>query len=112
MMIFRPYMLMLKAQACSFVLIKYKPFEKLFKPSSSMSILDLAAGTPYENGVFRMKLLLSHDFPHSPPKGLLTLVIIFKTRAMFVPVSQNFNITSRVNLRWKQELLYLMGCLV
>ncbi|KAF3441366.1 hypothetical protein FNV43_RR17020 [Rhamnella rubrinervis] len=28
-----------------------------------------ASGTPYENGVFRMKLLLSHDFPHSPPKG-------------------------------------------
>jgi ubiquitin-conjugating enzyme E2 S len=27
------------------------------------------AGTPYENGVFRMKLRLSHDFPHSPPKG-------------------------------------------
>ncbi|KAG9133193.1 hypothetical protein Leryth_024290 [Lithospermum erythrorhizon] len=27
------------------------------------------AGTPYENGVFRMKLLLSHDFPLSPPKG-------------------------------------------
>nr|GEV15121.1 ubiquitin-conjugating enzyme E2 22-like [Tanacetum cinerariifolium] len=27
------------------------------------------AGTPYENGVFRMKLILSRDFPHSPPKG-------------------------------------------
>ncbi|KAM2044986.1 hypothetical protein ACFX1T_009241 [Malus domestica] len=27
------------------------------------------AGTPYENGVFHMKLLLSRDFPHSPPKG-------------------------------------------
>ncbi|KAE8686465.1 hypothetical protein F3Y22_tig00111061pilonHSYRG00125 [Hibiscus syriacus] len=27
-----------------------------------------ASGTPYENGVFRMKLLLSRDFPHSPPK--------------------------------------------
>ncbi|XP_010558123.1 PREDICTED: ubiquitin-conjugating enzyme E2 22-like [Tarenaya hassleriana] len=26
-------------------------------------------GTPYENGVFRLKLSLSHDFPHSPPKG-------------------------------------------
>ncbi|KAM1333343.1 hypothetical protein EV1_009345 [Malus domestica] len=26
-------------------------------------------GTPYENGVFHMKLLLSRDFPHSPPKG-------------------------------------------
>ncbi|XP_047056996.1 ubiquitin-conjugating enzyme E2 22-like [Lolium rigidum] len=27
------------------------------------------AGTPYENGLFRMKLLLCRDFPHSPPKG-------------------------------------------
>eukprot|EP00262_Sarcandra_glabra_P013594 TRINITY_DN3801_c0_g1_i1.p1 TRINITY_DN3801_c0_g1~~TRINITY_DN3801_c0_g1_i1.p1 ORF type:complete len:266 (+),score=67.64 TRINITY_DN3801_c0_g1_i1:347-1144(+) len=27
------------------------------------------AGTPYENGIFRMKLLLSHDFPQSPPRG-------------------------------------------
>lgn len=27
------------------------------------------AGTPYENGVFRMKLILTRDFPHSPPKG-------------------------------------------
>ncbi|XP_047315353.1 ubiquitin-conjugating enzyme E2 22-like [Impatiens glandulifera] len=26
-------------------------------------------GTPYENGVFRMKLILSHDYPHTPPKG-------------------------------------------
>ncbi|CAK9319659.1 unnamed protein product [Citrullus colocynthis] len=26
-------------------------------------------GTPYENGLFRMKLILSHDFPCSPPKG-------------------------------------------
>ncbi|KAK6944512.1 Ubiquitin-conjugating enzyme E2, partial [Dillenia turbinata] len=27
------------------------------------------AGTPYENGVFRMKLILSCEFPQSPPKG-------------------------------------------
>ncbi|MED6146520.1 Ubiquitin-conjugating enzyme E2 22 [Stylosanthes scabra] len=31
--------------------------------------IDGPAATPYENGVFRMKLILSHDFPHSPPKG-------------------------------------------
>nr|CAB3471069.1 unnamed protein product [Digitaria exilis] len=31
--------------------------------------IDGPAGTPYENGVFRMKLLLSRDFPQSPPKG-------------------------------------------
>lgn len=28
-------------------------------------------GTPYEGGVFRMKLILSHDFPQTPPKGAL-----------------------------------------
>ncbi|CAI0374617.1 unnamed protein product, partial [Linum tenue] len=26
-------------------------------------------GTPYENGIFRMKLLLPHDFPQLPPQG-------------------------------------------
>lgn len=31
--------------------------------------IDGPAGTPYENGVFSMKLILSRDFPHSPPKG-------------------------------------------
>ncbi|KAI3794037.1 hypothetical protein L1987_36662 [Smallanthus sonchifolius] len=33
------------------------------------------AGTPYENGVFRMKLILSRDFPHSPPKGYFSTKI-------------------------------------
>lgn len=39
------------------------------KNQAEIELILLAAGTPYENGVFRMKLLLSHDFPHSPPKG-------------------------------------------
>ncbi|KAF7098325.1 hypothetical protein CFC21_100073 [Triticum aestivum] len=33
------------------------------------------AGTPYENGIFRMKLILSRDFPQSPPKGFFTTKI-------------------------------------
>ncbi|KAL8172217.1 hypothetical protein V2J09_024021 [Rumex salicifolius] len=33
------------------------------------------SGTPYENGIFRMKLILSHDFPHSPPKGYFSTKI-------------------------------------
>ncbi|KAE9586333.1 putative aminoacyltransferase, E1 ubiquitin-activating enzyme [Lupinus albus] len=37
--------------------------------STIFADIDGPAGTPYENGIFRMKLLLSHDFPHSPPKG-------------------------------------------
>ncbi len=28
-----------------------------------------AAGTPFEGGVFRMKLVLGADFPDAPPKG-------------------------------------------
>ncbi|XP_057547573.1 ubiquitin-conjugating enzyme E2 22-like [Amaranthus tricolor] len=31
--------------------------------------IDGPAGTPYEYGIFRMKLILSSDFPHTPPKG-------------------------------------------
>lgn len=48
-----------------------------------MNVVSLAAGTPYENGVFRMKLLLSRDFPHSPPKGLWTLSLCFSTFVLY-----------------------------
>ncbi|XWS43008.1 hypothetical protein CRYUN_Cryun16bG0063700 [Craigia yunnanensis] len=37
--------------------------------SFMLTLKGQASGTPYENGVFRMKLLLPHDFPQSPPKG-------------------------------------------
>lgn len=33
-----------------------------------------ADGTPYEGGVFRMRLVLGHDFPHSPPKGKFSFI--------------------------------------
>jgi ubiquitin-conjugating enzyme E2 S len=36
-------------------------------------------GTPYEGGVFRMKLILSHDFPQTPPKGALISFFLFST---------------------------------
>jgi hypothetical protein len=36
-----------------------------------------AGGTPYENGIFRMKLVLSCDFPQSPPKGLTIFCVSF-----------------------------------
>jgi ubiquitin-protein ligase len=29
------------------------------------------AGTPFEGGLFRMKLVLGSDFPNAPPKGKL-----------------------------------------
>ena len=33
------------------------------------------AGTPYEGGLFKMKLVLGKDFPASPPQGKCTLVV-------------------------------------
>jgi ubiquitin-conjugating enzyme E2 S len=33
---------------------------------------DGPAGTPFEGGLFRMKLVLGSDFPNAPPKGKST----------------------------------------
>ena len=32
----------------------------------------ITAGTPYEDGTFRMKMILGPDFPNTPPKGTHT----------------------------------------
>lgn len=34
-----------------------------------LSLMSLEAGTPYEGGMFRMKLVLGRDFPAAPPQG-------------------------------------------
>ena len=31
---------------------------------------DVAVGTPFEGGLFKMKLVLGSDFPNAPPKGM------------------------------------------
>ena len=30
--------------------------------------------TPYENGLFRVKLVIPSEFPQSPPKGIINLI--------------------------------------
>jgi len=48
-------------------------------------------GTPYEGGVFRMKLILSHDFPQTPPKGAdLSLFVYSLQSSNFVDEVANF----------------------
>jgi ubiquitin-conjugating enzyme E2 S len=48
-------------------------------------------GTPYEGGVFRMKLILSHDFPQTPPKGAdLSLFFYSLQSSNFVDEVANF----------------------
>ena len=32
-------------------------------------------GTPYENGIFKVKLMIPNDFPNVPPKSLIIINI-------------------------------------
>lgn len=74
--------------------------------------IDGPAGTPYENGVFRMKLILSRDFPHSPPKGY------FLTKIFHPNIATNGEICVNTLKRdWKPSLglrhvLVVVRCLL
>lgn len=60
---------------------------------------DGPAGTPYQNGSFRMKLVLSSDFPAVPPKGY------FLTRIFHPNVSTSGEICVNVLKRdWRPDL--------
>lgn len=39
------------------------------RPSTLLSVLPRAEKTPYEGGVFRLKLVMGSDYPSAPPKG-------------------------------------------
>ena len=41
----------------------------MFWYSYKDAIFSILAGTPYEGGAFKMKLVLGKDFPQSPPRG-------------------------------------------
>ncbi|KAI9121281.1 hypothetical protein K1719_008314 [Acacia pycnantha] len=70
------------------------------------------AGTPYENGVFRMKLLLSRDFPNCPPKGY------FLTKIFHPNIASNGEIcVNTLNKDWNPTLglrhvLIVVRCLL
>ncbi|CAI5536782.1 unnamed protein product [Closterium sp. Naga37s-1] len=74
--------------------------------------LSCAEGTPYEGGVFRMKLLLGRDFPNAAPKGF------FLTRIFHPNVAKNGEIcVSVLKKDWKATLglkrvLLVVRCLL
>lgn len=39
-----------------------------------MTVVLSLEDTPFEGGVFKMKLVLGHDFPASPPQGTMLVV--------------------------------------
>lgn len=46
--------------------VRYVPGDAL---TEVLADVDGPVGTPYEGGVFRVKLVLGSDFPSAPPKG-------------------------------------------
>ncbi|XP_062508788.1 ubiquitin-conjugating enzyme E2 S-like [Corticium candelabrum] len=57
------------------------------------------SGTPYEGGVFRIKLALGKDFPAAPPKGF------FLTKIFHPNVARNGEIcVNTLKKDWKSEL--------
>eukprot|EP00850_Spirogloea_muscicola_P015353 SM000117S25473 [mRNA] locus=s117:75274:77093:- [translate_table: standard] len=69
-------------------------------------------GTPYDGGVFRMKLVLNQDYPHTPPKGF------FLTRIFHPNIAKNGEICVNVLQKdWKSTLgirhvLLVVRCLL
>lgn len=57
------------------------------------------AGTPYEGGLFRVKLVLGKDYPTAPPKGF------FLTKIFHPNVASNGEIcVNTLKKDWKQDL--------
>lgn len=69
-------------------------------------------GTPYEGGAFRMKLVLSQDFPQTPPKGY------FMTKIFHPNIAKNGEIcVNTLKKDWKPTLglrhvLLVVRCLL
>lgn len=58
-----------------------------------------AAGTPYQDGTFHVRLILSKDFPNSPPKAF------FITKIFHPNVSRTGEIcVNTLKKDWKKDL--------
>ncbi|EFJ30096.1 ubiquitin-conjugating enzyme 22, E2 [Selaginella moellendorffii] len=80
--------------------------------SSIFADIEGPPGTPYESGVFRIRLLLSPDFPQTPPKGY------FVTKIFHPNIAKNGEICVNVLKKdWKPTLglrhvLLVVRCLL
>lgn len=80
--------------------------------STIFADIDGPPGTPYEGGVFRMKLVLSQDFPQTPPKGY------FMTKIFHPNIAKNGEIcVNTLKKDWKPTLglrhvLLVVRCLL
>nr|XP_027198670.1 ubiquitin-conjugating enzyme E2 S-like [Dermatophagoides pteronyssinus] len=80
--------------------------------SDIQAIVEGPAGTPYQNGSFRVKLLLGKSFPAQPPKGY------FQTKIFHPNVSRNGEIcVNTLKKDWNENLgikhlLLVIKCLL
>lgn len=81
-------------------------------PANDTSLFAPTVGTPYEGGVFRMKLVMGPDFPAAPPKGF------FVTKIFHPNVAPNGAIcVNTLKKDWKPEhglehVLTVIKCLL
>lgn len=59
--------------------VRYVPGDSL---TEVIAELDGPVGTPYEGGVFRVKLVLGSEYPAAPPKGACCARISARDRAV------------------------------
>lgn len=80
--------------------------------STIFADIDGPPGTPYEGGIFRMKLVLCQNFPHTPPKGY------FITKIFHPNIAKNGEIcVNTLKKDWKPTLglrhvLLVVRCLL
>ncbi|XP_046912706.2 ubiquitin-conjugating enzyme E2 S [Dermatophagoides farinae] len=80
--------------------------------SDIQAIVEGPAGTPYQNGAFRVKLLLGKSFPSAPPKGY------FQTKIFHPNVSRNGEIcVNTLKKDWNENMgikhiLLVIKCLL
>ncbi len=58
--------------------IKYVPSDEDDSIAEIHADIHGPVATPFQGGTFRMKLVLSHDFPNSPPKGCSFLLLLWR----------------------------------
>ena len=64
------------------------------------------ASTPYEKGLFKVRLVFTSNYPYTPPKCTFTLILGFFTTKIFHPnISSNGDVCVNVlQKEWKREL--------
>jgi hypothetical protein len=80
------------------------PSRKLYESHqhTQLQYVSSAVDTPFQGGVFKMKLVLPSDYPHSAPKGMPRPIYLF--RLFLLAMQQQLSVLLRQGLQSGQLL--------